>query len=208
MNPLIEDLTTGWKIIQTHYMNLVAKLIYHVARASSDPLVLIDEKNIILPALQRSGLEPGKLTTELSPTSRRLVIVEPSRLPLFNGYLENVIVFTTPISRLRFPRIFERAIISKAENDYIYFNKRKLLKIRFRILDDDLVIIDKPYGTVGKAYELLKDSMMTYGDLSLRDAMFILTNELKIDKTDARRILDQLVRRKYVKIVKGKINLL
>lgn len=122
--------------------------------------------------------------------------------------MENVIVFTTPISRLRFPRIFERAIISKAENDYIYFNKRKLLKIRFRILDDDLVIIDKPYGTVGKAYELLKDSMMTYGDLSLRDAMFILTNELKIDKTDARRILDQLVRRKYVKIVKGKINLL
>ncbi|QOR94388.1 hypothetical protein IMZ38_07265 [Thermosphaera chiliense] len=207
MNPLLEDLMTGWKVVYTHYAGVAAKLASLVVEASDKPVGLVDEKNIILPYIPLEDVESGKVLTGPVQGAGRIIIVEPDRIPFLGGLVENVIVFTTPGSGLRVPRVFEKAYISKAGDEYVYLNKKSFLKIRFKILGDRLVVIEKPFGILGEGLEALKNAMLTYGELSVKDAVFILTKQLGVGKNEARRILSQLVLRKYVKIVKGKVNL-
>jgi hypothetical protein len=207
MNPLIEDLTRGWKVVYTHYAGVMAKLASLIVKASDKPVVLVDEKNIILNHIPLDDVESGKVITGLAQGAARVIIVEPDRIPFLGGSVENIIVFTTPRPGLRIPRVFEKTYIVKAGDEYVYFNKKSFLKIRFRILGDKLVVIEKPPGMLGEGLEALKNAMLTYGELTVKDAVFILAKELGVGKNEARRILSQLVLRKYVRVVKGKVNL-
>ncbi|WP_448577562.1 hypothetical protein [Thermosphaera sp.] len=207
MNLLLEDLMTGWKAVYTHYAGITAKLASLIVKASDKPVGIVDEKNIILPYIPIEDFEAGKVLTGLAKDVGRIIIVEPDRIPFLGGRVENVIVFTTPGSRLRIPRFFEKIYITKAGDEYVYFNRKSFLKTRFKILGDKLVVIEKPFGMLGQGLEALKNAMLSYGELTVKDAVFILTKQLGIGKNEARKILSQLVLRKYVKIVKGKVNL-
>ncbi len=65
--------------------------------------------------------------------------------------------------------------------------------------------LQKPKGILGKALAVLKDGIMEYGPLTTKDALYVLVGNLKIDKKYARRILQELVNRKYVRIEGGYI---
>jgi len=65
--------------------------------------------------------------------------------------------------------------------------------------------LQTPRGILGKALNALRDSIMEYGTITTKDAIYVLMGSLKIDKRYARKILQELVNKKYIKIEGGYI---
>jgi hypothetical protein len=58
-----------------------------------------------------------------------------------------------------------------------------------------------------ESFRVLLDSMAEYGEISTADAIFILQGKLKLSRTEARRILYELVKDGKMKIEGGKLRL-
>ncbi|MEM0246774.1 MAG: hypothetical protein QXH02_06085 [Desulfurococcaceae archaeon] len=68
-------------------------------------------------------------------------------------------------------------------------------------------VVGSPPGIYGKAYDALKNALVTYGEMRVKDAVLVVSKELGVDKNRARMILIALARRGYLKVVKGKVTL-
>jgi hypothetical protein len=73
--------------------------------------------------------------------------------------------------------------------------------------DNDLIEEEPLSDNLFEAYNLIVDSMMEFGELTVKDTINILMSNLGITKDKAREILEDLQRLRKIKINKGKIEL-
>lgn len=210
----LEHLTRGRWILISHYM--WAKIILALELASRisrrEPVVIIDQRNLFTPErlaqLRIRGDQEKIIITNknIAPHGiNNLIILEPPVFP-WKLYTRNILVTTTPGSGLKIPRNYRRAYLKK-----IHENLYQLVvgNESFRIVIGSGRIQEKPAppGSLGKAYNVLREAMLEYGELTVRDAIIILEKEMDITRSEARKILSDLLLKKYIKVVHGKINL-
>jgi len=73
--------------------------------------------------------------------------------------------------------------------------------------DNDLIEEEPLSDNLFEAYNLIVDSMMEFGELTLKDTINILMSNLGITKDKAREILEDLQRLRKIKVNKRKIEL-
>jgi hypothetical protein len=73
--------------------------------------------------------------------------------------------------------------------------------------DNDLIEEEPLSNNLFEAYNLIVDSMMEFGELTVKDTINILMSNLGITKDKAREILEDLQRHRKIKVNKRKIEL-
>ncbi|ABN70252.1 hypothetical protein Smar_1157 [Staphylothermus marinus F1] len=209
---IYEKLLTNKKALISHYMNakiiLVLNAVKHVSR--NKKILLIDPGNILREEYLVDIPENIIITYKfLEPPHDTVVIVfEPEILP-YRSKIENVLITLTPGNySFKIPREYTKIFLKQIQhNIYELLFTGSNERYRVRIEGNKVFLVEKPSGILGKAYEILRESMIEYGELTVKDATIILTKELGVNKVEARKILSELVMRKYIRIIHGFINL-
>lgn len=209
---IYEKLLTGRKALISHYMNakmiLVINAVKHVSRHKK--VLIVDPGNNLREEYLDNISENIIITYKYlePPHDVSVVMLEPE-IPPYGLRAENILITLTPGNyRFRIPYRFEKVFLKQA-----YYNTYELIftnineRHRFRIKGHRILSVEKPPGLLGAAYDILKKSMIEYGELTVKDATNILVKELGIDKREARKILSELILRKYIRVVHGFINL-
>lgn len=129
------------------------------------------------------------------------IFYEPPRLPYCKG---NCIVFSTPPLRIK-PHSPWRKVVIKKMHGHEYLLKTSNSFTRIIISPEYIGVSKEPTGILGRALNLLRNAVIDYGSLTLRDAIDILAYNLGIKRSDARNLLGLLVEKKYVVIDKNNI---
>ncbi len=212
LKTIYSNILSGKKIILSHYLNAKIKIVLEAIRSTRWKTIIYDPRNIL--ARHYTDEIPDNVPVinkyiEI-PENYHLVALE-IQIPLkklFSRRNNTLITLTPGNYYFKTPREYMKIIIDKiGENEYLLKFIDTGEKYRLRINSKEVSIVDKPEGLIGDAYILLKNSMIEYGELTVKDAVLILRRELGIDNVKARRILSELVMRKYIKIIHGLINL-
>ncbi len=205
---VIEYLGTGRKTIISHYMNAKLLLIIHIIRYWKNHIIVYDPYNYLskhLDMLPDNILLSNNIGEKPLPR-HNIVYIEPPRFPwrIFN---ENIVVTLTPGNyRYRIPSYYDKIYLKKISNNTYELSLRNIHeRYRFVIQDHRLLFIEKPSGFLGKAYRVIEEALLEYGELSVKDTVSILVYELGIDKKKAREILSKLIENKYIRVEKGRI---
>ncbi|MCC6053346.1 MAG: hypothetical protein LM569_04025 [Desulfurococcaceae archaeon] len=136
------------------------------------------------------------------------VVLEPGLLKsLTNCKSEYIYVFTQRGEKYT-PRGFTRLHVKRATTgEYLLVAPSRGIYARFTIRGNELVFTEHPFGIYSRALDTIKNAMATYGELTIRDSIRVLVHELGVEKAYARRIIEWLVSRGYIRIVKGKITM-
>lgn len=211
---ILEPLTTGKWVLISHYMWAKIILVLELASRISrrEPVLIIDQGNLLTPErlaqlLIRGDQEKIMITDKnIAPQGiNNLIILEPPVFP-WKLHTRNILVTTTPGSGLKIPKYYRKAYLKKIHEDLYQLT---MGNESFRIVIRNGRIQEKvaPPGRLGEAYEILKEAMLEYGELTAKDATIILEKEMDITRDEARKILSDLLLKKYIRIVHGKINL-
>ncbi len=210
---LYQKLVNGKKAIISHYLNPKMILIVKLAnklRRKNEKIIIVDPRNIIQTRYAHLLLDDIILTNKPPRETKvnTLFIIEPEYLNPYKIMAENIILTLTPGNyRFKVPREYEKIILVKTQDTYMLYFKDTNEKYRFKIVNNQIKTIIKPPGIIGEAYDLLKKSMIEYGEITVKDATIILVKELGISKEEARKILSKLILEKYIRVIHGKINI-
>ncbi|ADI32407.1 hypothetical protein [Staphylothermus hellenicus] len=209
---IYEKLLTNKKALISHYMNakiiLVLNAVKHVSRNKKillvDPGDILGEKYLVdIPEniiITYKFLEP--------PRDMVVVVFEPEILP-YKLNIENILITLTPGNySFKIPRSYTKIFLKQIQHsiyELLFTDNNE--RYRVRIGENKVFLVEKPPGILGRAYEILRESMIEYGELTVKDAAIILSKELGVNKVEARKILSELVLRKYIRVVHGFINL-
>ncbi|MEM3491284.1 MAG: hypothetical protein QXO53_04480 [Fervidicoccaceae archaeon] len=99
--------------------------------------------------------------------------------------------------------------LRKIEEDiFLLEEKRGGDKLYLEMNNMEVKLVERKENKMAfEGLRAIEDSMFEYGSLRTKDAIFILQGRLKIEKEEARRILDELVRMGKIKIIHGMIEL-
>ncbi len=134
-----------------------------------------------------------------------LEVTQPKLLRICKS--KNIYVFTTKPKSPRTPgytRIYVKSITS---GEYSLIEPKTGVYMRFTFREGDIVFQEQLSGIYKKALEVLMNSMSVYGEISIKDAIRIMVHELGVERGYARRILEWLMRHRYIRVVKGKITI-
>ena len=210
LGEIIRLLGRGKWVITSHYLVpkilLVHKVIEYKARYGN--VLVIDPQNQYtrtISMIQVSSLSENIVVADTYIPGRyeAIAVIEPETYNEPKN--RNIIVTRTPGSSARIPRYYYKASISRAGEEYIARIRGE--EIRFRIIGGDIVVEPALSPELREAYTLLRNAMMEYGELTVRDAVFILSRELGYTKDEARKILGRLTEKKYLRITRGLINI-
>lgn len=212
---LVDKLTIGKRILISHYVNAKLALVKTIidTLSSWNMKVLVVDENLYV--VKYGLLEPSDLNLTYvqrivdfnTDTGVDLaLVVEPSVVPrtLFSN---NVLVTITPSYGLRIPRYYARSYLKRISGN-TYVLEFMDLRERFRIIVSSTgidVADDKPPGLLGSILDVLRRSMLEYGELSVKDAVNIVHHELGLENSVARRMIYRLVNEKFLEIRKGRI---
>jgi len=209
LEELIERLAHGRRALISHYLLPKLILVVQVINATGGNTIVVDANHF----LERTGLISGVSdeallvdTLATFPRDKNLVLIEPPILPARISS-RNILITLTPGSfKFKLPSYYERIYLNKLGGDlYELFIKESNEKYRLRFVEGRVILEEKPSGLAGRAYEVLKNALVEYGELGVRDAVRILAHELSLDRDRARELLYKLVSEKYIKLVKGKL---
>jgi len=88
-----------------------------------------------------------------------------------------------------------------------YIAKSQQASVKIVQINNDLVEEQLLSNYLHKAYNLIVDSMMEFGELNIKDTINILMANLGVTKEKAREILEELQLHRKIRISKGKIEL-
>lgn len=177
-----------------------------------DKIVVFDEKDYLnktsLINNIRSDIVVSNNIQINPPGNYRLIYIEPSIFP-WKISNKNVLVTLTPGNyRFRIPKYYSKIYLNKISEDVFTLQLPNTMeKYRFRILNNKVEYVEKPIGIYGKAYVIIRDAVIEYGELSIRDAVNIIVKELGVTKDNARKILSKLVVDKYIRVENGFISI-
>lgn len=203
---VLEELLEGKWIIECHEAWLKAAITVHLARH-------LAKKNETLPVIDCPGIlyrieanlpENIVLLTQPIQDIHRLVIIEPRTIKTYHILPENTVILTSPRTIRRLPRYWFRAKTKRvAGNEYIIQGD---INERIMLLDNlEIKTVEAPPGIKGEALEILRNAIIDYGELTIKDATMILAHELGIDKGEARKILVELARKRYIRVEHGHV---
>ncbi|MCC6010996.1 MAG: hypothetical protein LM556_01180 [Desulfurococcaceae archaeon] len=126
---------------------------------------------------------------------------------LANCSSEYIYVFTQRGAKFT-PRGFTKIYVkSITMGEYLLIAPNTGVYARFTIRGNDLIFTEHPAGIYGKALEALRSAMATYGELTIKDSVRVLVHELRVEKAYARRIIEWLASRRYIRVIKGRITM-
>ncbi|MET1159748.1 MAG: hypothetical protein ABWW65_02195 [Thermoprotei archaeon] len=212
LNELYAKLLDGAKALISHY--LAAKLVLivrSIESIGSRNVLVIDEKEYLM----RMGLLRGvssdfmianKLLYKLLSEYDRVVLIEPERLPRIRPKTSILVSLTPGSYRFKLPKIYEKVFLKRVSEDlYEIVFDNTMEKYRVFIKGSRIYDASKPPGILGRAYEVLANALIEYGELSIRDAVVVLSSELGIDKKKAREIVYMLASKGFMSIEKNRI---
>jgi len=211
MHKLIyRNMMKGKKVLISHYLNIKLLIITDIVKKNPDLRIIIVDQNKLL---EKTGLinnlpQDVIIADNISfplPRGVKLIIIEPEYIPWRIN--NDVLVTTTPLER-SIPRYFEKILLNKVgEVDYQITFLKTMERYRFRVKDHEIILVEKPLGLYGEALKLIEDAVIEYGELTIKDAVNILVNQLGLDKNSARKIIGKLVYEKHIVVKKGRITL-
>jgi len=210
---LIEDLAKGFNAVVSHYMSIKIRLLLEVVESRGRQHVTVLDPGGSL--AQYAG-ELSRLTTPTASQAGQdggnlLVVFEPTPSIDLGGLADNysnILVFTTPGSRVKIPLFFKRIYISRINQEtYLVRIKPGNKTLRLVTGPGGIRVVDKPLGIHGEAYSIVTRLMAEYGEILVKDAVRTLMLELGVDKETARRILYKLIEEKYLRVVNGRISM-
>jgi len=92
-------------------------------------------------------------------------------------------------------------------SEYILKSLDTNYTVRFEFTSNGIKEVNQPAGLKGEAYRILKNALSTYGEITIKDAVLILSKELGVDRKTARSILLELARSRYIGVYKGRVGL-
>lgn len=206
---------TGRRVLVSHYAN--AKLA--VVKAVLDSCLhwglrtLVVDENLYMVKYGLVSLSSGNLLyaqreEELKPNVDvdLAMFVEPSYAPR-NPIFKNVLVTVTPSYGLRIPRFYARSVLKRVVGNVYLLELTDLLeKFRLHISGVKLAVLeDKPRGFLGVVLDVLRRSVYEFGELSVKDAVNIISRELGLDTSIARRYVYQLAEGRFIEVKKGRV---
>ncbi len=204
---VLEELLEGKWIIECHEAWLKAAITIHLARhlvEKNETLPVIDYPGILY-RIEASLPENIVLLTQPIQDTYRLVMIEPRTIKTYPVLPENTVILTRPRTIRRFPRDWCRAKIKRVTgHEYIIqgdINERIVL-----LNNLEIKTVEAPPGIKGEALEILRNAIIDYGEITVKDATIILAHELGIDKGEARKILVELARKRYVRVEHGHVH--
>ncbi|MEM4723172.1 MAG: hypothetical protein QXJ42_05220 [Desulfurococcaceae archaeon] len=205
---IVNSIFRNKKVIISHYLNPKLKLIVYVLNNIDGKIIVFDENNYLnktglIENIHRDVIISNNIQIN-PPVDYGLIYIEPSFIPrrLRN---RNVLVTITPIGfKTRIPRFYSRIYLNKVSENIYQINLLETNeKYRFRIIDNSIEFIDKPEGVYGKVYSIIRNNILEYGELSIKDAVNIVSKELGVSKEYARKLISKLVVEKYIRVEKG-----
>jgi hypothetical protein len=209
LSHIYRKMTWGkWAII-SHNMNAKLALLYNyiIRSASTRRIIIVDPWNytdriiMSLPQkLQDKIIITGEDKALQAPGNTTIILVEPRFFPFEQA---NIIATATP-GEHHVPRNYRRIRIRDAGDHYIVSIGGEEYRVK---IQGTKITEEKLSGELEQTYELIREAMIEYGELTVRDTVFLVSKSLSIDRNKARRIIQQLVEKKYLRINKGTINI-
>ncbi len=131
------------------------------------------------------------------------IYVDPYK-PFLPSHEGNIVLFVKP--RLGYKKLYGwKKIILKRIEGYEFLLKTSSIVQRVVISPRYIGYSQGPSGILGRALSLLREGVVEYGVLSVRDAIDIIAYNIGVKRDKARWILGELARKKYVEIRKGEV---
>ncbi len=126
------------------------------------------------------------------------IYIDPYK-PFLPKHTGNVIVMVKPRSGLKAFYGWKRVYLKRVEGRE-FILKHGSITQRVVISVDYIGLAKSPRGFLGKALNVLRRGVVDYGSLSVREAVELLMYGLGIRKDEARNVLKELVKRRYVEV--------
>lgn len=210
---IVNELIKGRRIFVSHHIGVLIKLavfvVKNLVQESTRPVIL-DEQGVLLRYLPLELLDSIQVAANTSEACKGdyLVVFEPKSMRHLEPCIaSNILVFTKPRSfyPARYSKVYIKRIGSTGQ--YLVKSPETGISARIELAENKVILIEKPPGIYGKAYEVLKNAMSDYGELTVKDAIRIISLELNIDRLKARHVFLWLARNSYVRVVRGKLSL-
>ncbi len=120
-------------------------------------------------------------------------------------YCRNVIVYVTPPIKLKLYNWSKARLKRVYGKEFLLITSRGS-RLRLVIDVNYIGVVESPQGILGRALNILRKGIVEYGELTLRDAIDLISYNLGISRNEARKILGLLIQKKYVE--KQKKNLI
>lgn len=211
----ISELMSGKSSVISPSVNTLLRVTFILIRELLNrglDVVVVDEKNYFARFTPIDLLDKIRLVEKIDEVCSEIVDVLIVLLPR-NPYIvkkcraRNVIVLSRslkPLDKLGFTRFYLKKLQGNGEIEVRYYDKGS--RFRISISSEKPLVYTKPIGVLGRVYDVLEEALSSYGEISVRDALLILSRELGISRDQARRLLIKLSRRGYIRVVKGKIS--
>lgn len=213
---VLEELVRGRNVIFSHSANTLIKIASLVSKFLLDKgvnIVIMDEKGHASRYIPIELLDKVTITNDMEEacgikTGLLIVLANKSFYKLRNCASENILILTKPTNvfkSMEYTKYYITPIPGSKE--YVLKSHDRALYTRLKLDSGYIGILEAPPGIYGKAYEVLINSLSMYGEITMKDATTVISKELGLDKKHARNILIKLARRRYIRVVKGKISL-
>lgn len=158
-------------------------------------------ENIFLIQLDTKILQHNSLIRSGGDDNVHVLLYEPPFIPSFCS--KNCIVLKTPPLKKKIKFCRTASLTHVCDQEYLL--KSGFSKVRIVISPKYIGVSRELNGKTAKALDLLRRSIVDYGELTIKDAIEILAYNLGIKKDEARKILGLLVEKEYVKVDKKHI---
>lgn len=210
MAEFLSELSRGRHAVFSPRANVLVGIARELARRESARgrrVVLCGSGELlgwVFPGGPPSGVELAGDCSGASVASGDLAIVLDAHPP--SPPPENVVVLLT--RRLRLGRHYKAHAVRWIHGDeYVFETRSEGYSERFAFTGASIEPGPRLGALEARALELLKKSMLEYGELTTKDALFLISRELGVEKEEARRVLSRLVARRYIAIRRGKLEL-
>jgi hypothetical protein len=211
---LLDELVRGQVAFASRNINALIKLGILVIKnllKRNLRVVVLDEKSLLsrfAPVEFFDKVAFVKSLDEISAQSEALVVVAPGSLKRYYkcDSKVTVLLLKSPARSLRgFKQYYLQRI--PGTSDYILKPIGEVGAFRVRLTESGVEEVPGPEGVLGRAYTIIKESLFTYGEITVKDAVRIISKELGLDKAEARKVLLNLARKRYIAVVSGRITL-
>lgn len=219
--PEVEDIlmsiATGRSIVVSRNVNVAVKLAVILARKAVEQgksVIVIDEHGYFGRYAPLDLLERIRVTRDLEEActanagSLIIALMTKKLYGLKRCKATSLVIFTrctTPFVRDNYAKYYLKRV--PGSNEYLLACYDRGLTTRLSLEIDSVRVIESPPGIWGKVYDILKNTLSSYGELTMKDAVRAVSLELGVDKRRARSIVLMLARKGYIRVIRGRISL-